>query len=36
MKLVAHAQGVAVPAYVVAEAAEAVAEAGQQLPFPYS
>jgi D-alanine-D-alanine ligase-like ATP-grasp enzyme len=34
MKLVAHAQGVAVPAYVVAETTEEVAEAVQQLPFP--
>jgi D-alanine-D-alanine ligase-like ATP-grasp enzyme len=34
MKLVAHVQGVTVPAYVVAETIEGVAEAGQQLPFP--
>src|SRR5215468_11699402 len=34
MKVVAQAQGVAVPAYVVAETADEVAEVGQQLPFP--
>ena len=34
MKVVAHAQGVAVPAHLVAETAAGVAKAGQQLPFP--
>ncbi len=34
MKLVAQAQGMAVPAYVVAETAEEVAAASQQLIFP--
>jgi len=34
MKRVAHAQGVTVPAYVLAETSEEVAEAARQLPFP--